>query len=153
MDLNLDAQKKEWKATHYLFLEKTGLFMETAPKCWQEFRAIIDPLMPKLKMKTFASLYKIHPEMVYRAGVMLEEKPSFDIPGLRYELFEGGTYLNYRFKGNYGEIPEACGRVFDDLHVKRAEMIDNWGIENYLTNPQTTPPDENVVEILIPVKP
>jgi len=151
MDLNLDAQKKVWPASHYLFLEKTGPFMETAPKCWQEFRAIIDPLLPKLQMKTMASLYKIQPEMVYRAGIILEEKPAFDIPGLRYEYFPGGTYLSYLFKGNYGEIPEACGRVFDDLHVKRVEMADNWGIENYLTNPEKTAPDENIVDILIPV--
>ncbi len=152
MELNLNAQKKIWPVSHYLFLEKTGPFMETAPKCWQEFRAIIDPLLPELKMKSMASLYKINPEMVYRAGVMLEEKPDFEIPGLRYELFEGGTYLNYLFKGNYSEIPEACGKVFDDLHTKRIEMAHNWGIENYLSNPEKTPPDENLVEILIPVK-
>jgi hypothetical protein len=151
MNLNLDAKKQTWPKTYYLFIEKTGPFMETAPKAWQEFRSIIDPIVPKLKMKSFASLYKIHPEMIYRAGIMLNEKPAFDITGLQSEEFQGGDYLNYIFKGSYKEIPDACGKVYEDLHVKRIESSLNWAIENYMTNPETTAENENIVEILIPI--
>ncbi len=152
MELNLKAEIITWPESHYLFLEKRGPFMETAPKCWEEFRALINPLKSQLKMKSFASLYKIHPEMIYRAGMILLEKPDFEIPGLCYEKFQGGSYLLYHFMGNYGEIPEACGRVFEDLHQKRVEMAENWGIENYLTDPEQTPADKNIVQILIPIQ-
>lgn len=152
MELKLNAEKITWPESHYLFLEKRGPFVETAPKCWEEFRALINPLKSQLKMKSFASLYKIQPEMIYRAGMMLLEKPALEIPGLRYEKFKGGPYLLSHFMGNYGEIPEACGRVFDDLHQKRVEMADYWGIENYLTDPEQTAADKNIVQILIPIQ-
>lgn len=151
MELNLDAPKKTLPRTYYLYLEKTGPFMQTAPACWQEFRQLLQPRQADLKLIGFFSLYKVHPEMIYRAAVMVDQRPDFNIPGLSFDEFEGGDYLNYQFKGSYAEMPEACGRVFDDLHEKRIVVGNNWGIENYLTNPETTPSDKNIVEILIPL--
>jgi len=37
MNLSLDPDDINWTSPHYVFVEKQGPFMQTAPKAWQEF--------------------------------------------------------------------------------------------------------------------
>ena len=40
MNLTLEPEIVQWPPTHYVFLEKTGPFMQTAFQAWQELHQL-----------------------------------------------------------------------------------------------------------------
>jgi predicted transcriptional regulator YdeE len=51
------------------------------------------------KISGYMSLYKIEPQMIYRAGVVVESKPEKLLEGFQYTQFSGGKYLRFILKG------------------------------------------------------
>jgi DNA gyrase inhibitor GyrI len=101
------------------------------------------------KITGYLSLYKIAPQ-IYRAGVALAAAPK-DLPeGLSYEKFKGGKYSRFVLTGPYSNLPQACGRVFQIVADTQISLRDDFGIENYVTDPRTTPEEQLVTEILVP---
>jgi predicted transcriptional regulator YdeE len=132
---------------HYLFVEKVGPFMETAMKSWKELHSTL----PNPPNKTGAmALYRFKPEMTYRAGFVLSQKPSEIPPGFKYENFEGGRYEKFTVTGSYSQLPKASGDVWET--AKTLNLREGWAIENYANDPATTPEDKLVTEIMVPVK-
>jgi len=96
------------------------------------------------------SLYKMGPK-IYRAGVSVAEEPK-DLPeGMRYEKFHGGKYGRFVLTGPYSNLPEASGRVFEIVKAKKIQLRDDFCIENYANDPRTTPEDQLVTQILVPL--
>jgi effector-binding domain-containing protein len=95
------------------------------------------------------SLYKVGPK-IYRAGVSVAAEPKNLPENLRYEKFKGGKYSKFVLTGSYANLPQASGRVFEIVAEKKIQMRDDYCIENYTTDPRTTPEDQLVTEILIP---
>ena len=152
MGLVEGSDLKHWPASHYVFLQKIGPFMQTAPACWQEFHQKAGLLMQSKNILSVASLYKIQPQMVYRAGVMLSEVPASLPEGFSYEKFEGGLYSRFILKGSYAQLPEACGRVFQIVEQTKLPLRDDFYIENYVNDPRITPEDQLITELLIPTR-
>src|SRR5437868_15543177 len=98
------------------------------------------------------SLYKIEPQMVYRAGVMVDHKPETLPAGFQYVKFEGGKYSRFVLTGSYSNLPEACGKVFKTVAETKMAVRDDFFIENYVNDPKVTPEDQLKTEILIPTK-
>ena len=149
MNLNLTPVLCIFPECHYVFIEALGPFMNTAPKAWQDLHTDL----PKLKGVTFhgyMSLYKLHPEMIYRAGVIVDKKPEELPDGFSYCHFEGGRYSKFVLKGSYRNLPEACGKVFDKVKELQINVRDGFYIENYMNDPRNTPEAELKTEILIP---
>ncbi len=95
------------------------------------------------------SLYKVAPQ-IYRAGVALATAPR-DLPeGLAHEKFPGGKYSRFVLTGSFSNLPEACGRVFQIVAETKIPLRDDFGIENYVSDPHTTPEDQLITEILVP---
>src|SRR5439155_2747353 len=95
----------------------------------------------------YMSLYK-RGSMTYRAGFGTESEPR-DLPnGFTYEKFKGGKYNRFVLTGAYTDLPAASGRIFDLVAEQGIAMRDDFCIENYVTDPSTTPADQNVTEIL-----
>lgn len=76
MNLTEKPDTKNWPETHYVFIEKIGPFMETAQEAWQALHQGVEAIAQQTQITGFLSLYKIHPQMVYRAGVAVQEKPA-----------------------------------------------------------------------------
>ena len=150
MPLNTKHDKVQWPAMYYIFCEKTGSFLETAPACWKEFLKVLPELMPLYPNKGVASLYKTQPERVYRAGMMTTQKPETLPAGLKSEKFEGGSYIRFILTGSYSQLPEACADVFEIAKKEKFALRDAFIIENYLSDPTTTSEDKLVTEILLP---
>lgn len=149
MSLTEKPETVNWPVTHYVFVEKIGPFEHTAQKAWEslhqhkaEIKGIISGYM---------SLYKIEPQMLYRAGVVVDSRPEVLPEGFQYTSFEGGKYSRFILTGSYSQLPEACGRVFSIVEKTKMPVRDGFFIENYVNNPETTPEEELVTEILIPV--
>jgi effector-binding domain-containing protein len=151
LNLTQEGEIVSWPATHYVFIEKTGPFQQTAPQTWQSLHALIPAISEHNTITGYMSLFRVGPG-VYRAGVALAAPPE-GLPGeLGYEHFQGGKYARFTLTGPYSNLPEACGRVFDMVAARRMAMRDDYAIENYLNDPRTTPEAELITQILIPVE-
>ena len=151
MALNEKYDEIQWPVSHYLFLEKSDPFQETAPACWQQFHKVFPQLQKDYPKKAVASLYKVSPTMIYRAGMMTDSTPKNLPDGIRHEKFEGGKYIRFVLKGSFNQLPEACGRVFEIVKAKQIKVREGYYIENYVTDPRATPEDQLITEILVPV--
>jgi len=138
-----------WPQTHYVFIEKVGPFQNTAPQAWQQMHQLVAKVLEQNKITGYMSLYKVGPK-IYRAGVALAAAPK-DLPeGLAYEKFQGGKYSRFVLTGPFSNLPEACGRVFQIVAETKIPLRDDYYIENYVTDPRTTPEEKVITEILVP---
>jgi effector-binding domain-containing protein len=147
--LNLEPSIITWLETHYVFIEKIGPFLETAPQAWQGLHALVPAILENNKITGYLSLYKVGPK-VYRASVALAAVPVKLPENLKYEKFKGGKYSRFVLTGPYSNLPEACGRVFETVAEKKIPVRDDYYIENYTNDPRVTPEDQLVTEILVP---
>jgi len=140
----------DWPATHFVFVEKLGLFADTAKAAWMELHQQLPALHGMVQITRKMSMYKIDPHMVYRAGVAVSAKPDKCPAGLQYEFFTGGTYHCFLLKGPYAQLPQASSRVFELLKEARFRIREDWYIEHYVNDPTKTPQEELITEILVP---
>jgi DNA gyrase inhibitor GyrI len=138
-----------WPETHYVFIEKIGPFQNTAMQAWQNLHQLVPKVSEHNKITGFTSLYKLGPKL-YRAGVSLAAEPKNLPESLRYEKFKGGKYSRFVLTGPYSQLPEASGRVFEIVSKKKIPLRDDCCIENYVNDPNTTPEEQLITEILIP---
>src|ERR1700679_1380659 len=149
MNLTEKAEIIQWPVTHYVFIEKVGLFFETAPLAWSNLYQLVPEITKNNKITGYMSLYKVKAKL-YRAGVALSEPPHNLQVGMEYSYFKGGKYSKFVLTGPYTDLPEACGRVFEMIDEEKIQMRDDFCIENYATDPSKTSGDKNITEILIP---
>ena len=149
MNLNEHPESVTWPATHYAFVEKIGPFKDTAQQAWQEVRSFSREIATNNKITGAMSLYKMGPK-IYRAGYILAAPPVQLPEGLLYESFAGGKYIRFVLNGSYSNLPEASGRVWAIAAEMKIQLRDDYAIENYLNDPDSTPEDQLVTEILVP---
>ena len=149
MNLTEDPDVVHWPSTHYVFIEKSGPFLKTAPLAWRELHEFVSRIGESNRITGFLSLYKMSPN-TYRAGVSLAEPPK-DLPAdLAYTRLEGGKYSRFVLTGPYSLLPEASRRVFEIVSQTELSMRLEYCIVNYANDPKTTPEEDLVTEILIP---
>lgn len=143
-----------WPEMHYIYIEKAGPFQETAQACWQELHKVMSVIAEHNKITGSMALYWYEPNnMIYRAGMSVSAPPTKLPPGVQYTQFKSdGKYAKFTLTGPYSEIPAACGRAFDIMVAKKLEFRKDFGIENYVNDPRTTPEDQLITEILVPTK-
>lgn len=151
MDLTEVPEMMSWPPTYYVYVEKVGPFVVTAPQAWGEAHAIVPELTLRNRVAGYMSLYKMWSK-TYRAGFSLEAPPSELPKGLQYEVFEGGKYCKFTLTGPYTLLPQASGRVLELVEQQGIETREDWYIENYVTDPRVTPAEKLVTEILVPTK-
>ena len=139
-----------WPETHYAFVERIGPFVNIAPAAWQSLHAQAAALSAHNQIVGAMALYKTGPQ-VYRAGFMLAAAATHLPNDLNYERFSGGRYRRFVLTGPYSELPEGSGRVWKSVAREGLKLRDDFAIENYLNDPNTTPAEELITEILVPV--
>lgn len=150
MQLTLEPDTVIWPETHYVFVEKTGVFQDSAPLAWQQLHQRVPELLAlNYQISGFHSLYRVG-QKIYRAGVSLPARPD-DLPlGLHYERFHGGPYLRFTLIGPYSQLPEASSRVWQYIQDNGVPTRDDFAIENYVNDPRTTDESHLITEILLP---
>jgi effector-binding domain-containing protein len=149
MNLTENPEIVAWPATHYVFVEKTGPFVNNAPQAWQEAHTFVAALSEHNPITGAMSLYKMGPQ-TYRAGFILAAPPVSLPAGLSYTYVDGGKYVRFVLTGPYSNLPEASGRAWATVAEKKIQLRDDWAIENYANDPKSTPEAELVTEILLP---
>ena len=149
MNLTEEPEIVHWAETHYVFVEKIGPFMSTAPQAWQELHNNIPEIGAKNQIAQYLSLYKPGAG-IYRAGVSLAAPPA-ELPAqMQYEKFRGGKYSRFVLTGPYSDLPKASGRVWQLAGEKQIPVREDFAIENYVNDPRITPQAELITEILVP---
>lgn len=149
MKLTEEPEIVTWPETHYVFVEKTGPFAKIAPEAWQTAISLVPLLKEHNQITGHMSLYKMSPN-VYRAGFVLPEPPVKLPAELKYEKFAGGVYSKFVLTGPYSEMSQASGRVWEIVSKNGIMVRADFAIENYVNDPNTTPEEKLVTEILVP---
>ena len=142
--------------THYVFMEKRGPFAEVAPPLWNE----LQPMVPRLvqsQVREFLGVSGIdkgragEDAMIYQAGVGLASEPAKLPVRLQHRVIPSGRYARFVLTGPYAQIWQAFDRVFKTVAERKVELRPEFCIENYLNDPRSTPEDQLLTEILVPV--
>jgi len=155
--LNEEPQYVSLPNSHFLYVEKIGPFSETAKAAWDEVLPLITSYISQHHQITgYLSTYRFQPQQTYRAGVTIAEYQINDLNtlprGLGYYLLPAGLYASFTLIGSYEQLPTASGRVFEIVKEKQLSIDESrWKVERYLNNPETTPKDELITHIMIPV--
>ncbi len=149
MNLTQEPEIVNFPATHYVFVEKIGPFMQTAGQAWQTAHSFVPDVLKNNKISGYMSLYKMGPK-VYRAGFALAAPPVNLPDGLAYEEFHGGKYSRFVLTGPYTDLPAASGQVWNLVAEKKLPVRDDYAIEKYINDPRVTPEDQLVTHILVP---
>jgi DNA gyrase inhibitor GyrI len=149
MNLTQEPEVVNFPSTHYVFVEKIGPFMNTAPQAWNSAHTFVPELSKKNQITGYLSLYKMGPD-VYRAGFALATPPA-DLPeGLTYEKFDGGKYAQFVLTGPYSDLPAASRQAWHIVAEKKIPLRDEFAIENYMNDPRVTPENQLITHILVP---
>lgn len=140
-----------WPEMEYVYNERVGPFMETARLCWSDLHTAVPAISEHNKITGYMSLYKVKPEMIYRAGVSVASAPAQVPVGMSSFKFKGGNYARFVLKGSYAQLPEAVGRVFEIVEKTKLSLREDWFIENYVNDPRITPEERLLTHILIPI--
>jgi AraC family transcriptional regulator len=142
--------------THYVFLEKRGPFAEVAPPLWNELMPFLQRMDPQ-SIREFLGISGIdktrsgEDAMIYQAGVALAREPANLPPALQSRTIKSGPYARFLLTGPYSQIWMAFDRIFKTLAEKKVELRPEFCIENYLNDPRTTPEDQLLTELLVPI--
>jgi effector-binding domain-containing protein len=136
---------------HYLYIEKTGNIPANAAGAWHEAEKFALQIASLGQTIGASALYKCGPD-IYRAGYILAERSASIPEGLSYEEIPGGKYTKFVLHGPYSQLPQATSRAFQLVAEKQIQLRDGFNIENYVTDPRTTPQDESITEILFPTQ-
>ena len=88
----------------------------------------------------------------YQAGVPVAEEPKGPLPeGLALGKSPEGRALKFIHRGSYDAMDSTYEAITNHLDEKRLEAKDLF-IEEYATDPVTTPEDQLVITVLVPIK-
>jgi predicted transcriptional regulator YdeE len=150
IQLTQEPETIDFPATHYVFVERVGNIPANAPGAWQTVQKFAPALMAHSQIRGAAAFYK-PTKGIYRAGFMLAAPPA-DLPeGLSYEKVSEGKYVRFTLTGPFSQLPEANTRAFGIVAEKKIALRDDFNVEHYLTDPSSTPADENITALLFPV--
>jgi len=152
MKLTNKSEKISYPEQHYIFIEKIGPFENTAMAAWQELHQVVSSSQVDAQKTGAMALFKIEPQMIYRAGFVYNKKPEIIPAGTQYFKFSGGSYAKYTLTGSYMHLPVAWGKVIDYATQENLQTRQDFYIENYANDPTTTPEDQLISELMIPVK-
>ncbi len=149
--LKQEPETVDFPAAPYVFIERVGNIPSNAPQAWKTVEKFAAALVQHNQITGAAALYK-PAKGIYRAGFMLAA-PPLNLPAdltLRKSFNGGQENFCFTLTGPFDDLPEANTRAFGIVAEKKIPLRDDFNIEHYLTDPRTTPADQNVTAILFP---
>ncbi len=148
--LTHEPEAVNFPAVHYVFVERIGNIPANAPGAWKTVEKFAPVLAQHNKITGAASFYK-PTKGVYRAGFILSAPPVQLPEGLTYEKSSGGKYTRFTLTGPFDQLPEAHTRACAIVGEEKIAFRDDFYIEHYLTDPSTTPAEQNITAIMFPL--
>lgn len=151
VNLNLTPEPVivRWRETHYAYVERIGYIPDLAPEAHQSLHLYRQQVMEHNEIHGSMALYRAD-QGIYRAAFKLGGPPSHLPEGIAHGFLGDCKYWKFVLTGPYEQLPEATTQASAIAASKKLTFGAGFFIENYLTNPLMTPPEENVTEILFP---
>lgn len=145
------------QTTVYSTHAQGGDFKDIAPIAWEKMLVIMPQIKENLEQSEFMGIGMMQSEDTkkvcdYKAAISVPTNPNFQIDGLTKEVLPASKYAKFLLKGSYDNIWIAFDKAFQVIGDKDLELADLPCIENYLNDPQITPVEDLLTEILIPLK-
>lgn len=143
---------------HLLYVEKQGVFAEVAIPAWMELFPLLEGKVDRAQIREFLGLSVMNlkgrgeSSMFYDAGVAIEAELKSVPKGLLYQKLPAGKYARFVLTGPYHNVWPAFEKIFRILSDSKIELRDGACIENYINDPNITPEEELITELLVPVK-
>lgn len=145
-----EAEAVDFPAVHYVFIERIGNIPANAPGAWKTLHEFA-PVLKQHNQVTGAAAFYRPAKGIYRAAFLIAAPPLKLPEGLSYEKFPGGTYTQFTLTGPYDQLPEAHTRSCAIADDEKIALRDDFYIEHYITDPSTTPAEQNITAILFPL--
>ncbi len=137
----------------YSFKAEDNSFKEAAALAWQKFLPIVGGLKEDLSQSEFLGVTEVEDEnYTYRAAISLPTNENAEISELVREVIPESRYARFILKGPYEGVWFAFDKAFKAINEGEYEFGNSPCLENYLNDPEVTPPEELITEILIPIK-
>jgi predicted transcriptional regulator YdeE len=147
----------EFPKSDYLYIEKIGSFMTTAPLAWQELHGIIHEKLDPTLICSMAGLSRVEDEKsTYQAGVFVSAlfDPNTLPEGVQHRRVPHGKFLKFLLAGSYSLLAEAYPLAFERRAEGGYQERDEgaFAMEIYLNNPSTEPNEALLqTEIYLPI--
>jgi AraC-like DNA-binding protein/DNA gyrase inhibitor GyrI len=157
LNMNLKPEIISRPVVHYVYRQATGPFAEVAPPTWNQLFPLLagkfgdDQIREFLGLSTIDKSKQGEEAMVYQAGVGLASKPAEVPKSLEYRKIEAGKYAQFMLTGPYSQIWIAFSQIFRTLSESGVALREGYCIENYLNDPKSTPEDQLLTAILVPI--
>jgi len=159
MKINLSDKPEiiQTQARSYLYLEKIGPFMVQAPKAWQEFSEIVEPLKSSLPIAVMAGLSRIDEskigdeQFIYQAGLFLDQAIGAVPKGLQLRTVSAGKFARFVVTGGYHQLPHVYPVIFSILAKENISEREGFCAEIYVNTPETASEENLKTEILVPI--
>ncbi len=160
MTINMTPEPEiiNFESRAYMYLQKFGPFMKTAPGAWQEFWGICGQLLGMLSIDKMAGLSRIDEsktddsKFIYQAGVFLKSKPNNVPSKVLIRDTKAGKYAKFLLTGSYQQLAQAYPEAYEIIKRKNLKLRDEFCAEIYLNTPQDTAEADLKTEILIPIQ-
>lgn len=134
-----------------------GEFKDIAPIAWQKFLNIVGTIKEDLSQSEFlgvGTMDKSDTKQVcnYKAALSVPYSSNINIASLDKEEIPASKYAKFLLEGTYDNVWIAFEKAFEVISKGDCEFADAPCLENYLNDPNTTPENELLTEILIPIK-
>lgn len=144
--------------SHFIYVRKNGPFAEVAIPAWMDLFPLLEGKFAHPQIQEFLGLSimdlksKDESSMTYDAGVVLDHEPKSVPKGLTYQKIPAGRYARFTLKGAYHQVWPAFEKIFQTLGDSKIKLRTGACIENYLNDPNTTPEQDLLTELLVPVE-
>ncbi len=144
--------------SHFVFVRKQGPFAEVAIPAWMDLFPLLEGKFAKPQIQEYLGLSvmdlksKDESSMVYDAGVALDSEPGNLPKGLDYQKIPAGKYARFILTGPHHQVWPAFEKIFQTLGDSKTKLRPGACIENYVNDPNITPEQDLITELLIPVE-
>lgn len=158
MNLKLKPEVVKRPALNLLYVEKAGIFKEVAMPTWYDLLPLVDKNIAKDTITEYLGFSVMETDasdeskMYYSAGVAVKEAPAKVPKGLEFKKVAGGTYAKFVLVGPTHLVWAAFDQIFKYLTDNKFKLRPGACIENYLSNPELVPENEQITELLVPIE-
>ena len=157
LDVTMEVREQQPKQVIYVRL--TGAYMALAYcEAWKKLYAYVSEEKIDTRYMEYICIYHDDPKVTEPKN--LRTDVCFTVPSpaqprgeIGVKEIPGGKYLIFRYKGPYANLGAVYDTIYGHWIPQGGYTVSNSrGYESYLNSPESTPPEELLTEICIPVE-
>lgn len=157
LDVTMEVREQQPKQVIYVRL--TGAYMALAYcEAWKKLYAYVSEEKIDTRYMEYICIYHDDPKVTEPKN--LRTDVCFTVPSpakprgeIGVKEIPGGKYLIFRYKGPYTNLGAVYDTIYGHWIPQGGYTVSNSrGYESYLNSPESTPPEELLTEICIPVE-